>query len=126
MQTLTVPEAAAPDTGTLTNTDRLSNVHPGDVLGADFMEPLGLSAYRVAKDIGVRSTRIGDLLLHRRSVTADTALRLARYFGTTPQFWLNLQASYDLEEAERQNAGAYQRIEAVPVPQDRSTAIHRR
>lgn len=79
------------------------------------MEPLGLTAYRGAKAIGVRSTRIGDLLLRRRSVTADTALRLARYFGTTPQFWLNLQTAYDLEEAERQKAAAYQSIGVVPV-----------
>lgn len=115
MQPLTASETTTLDTETSADNDHLPNVHPGDVLGADFMEPLGLTAYRVAKDIGVRSTRIGDLLLRRRSVTADTALRLARYFGTTPQFWLNLQTAYDLEEAERQNAAAYQSIGVVPV-----------
>lgn len=102
MQTLTAQKAE-----TLAGQERLSNVHPGDVLGADFMEPLGLTAYRVAKDIGVRATRIGDLLLRRRAVTADTALRLSRYFGTTPQFWLNLQAAFDLEEAEESARGVY-------------------
>ncbi len=112
MQTLT-----APDRDASAEENRLPNVHPGDVLGADFMEPLGLTAYRVAKDIGVRPTRIGDILLHRRAVTADTALRLSRYFGTTPQFWMNLQAAYDLEEAKGKNAEAYRRIGAVPERQ---------
>lgn len=90
--------------------ERLPNIHPGDVLRADFLEPLGITSYRLAKDIGVTPTRIGDILLRRRGITADTALRLARYFGTSARLWLNLQAAYDLEEAERANAAAYQGI----------------
>ena len=82
-------------------TDKLPPVHPGEVLAEDFMKPLGLTQYRVAKDIGVAALRISQIVRGQRSVTADTALRLARYFGTSPDVWLRLQASYDLEVAQR-------------------------
>jgi len=78
---------------------RLSPVHPGEVLLEEFLNPMGLSQNRVALDIGVHARRINEIVLGKRSVTADTALRLARYFGTTPQFWLGLQADYDLDIA---------------------------
>ena len=80
--------------------DRLPPVHPGEVLLEDFMKPLGLSQYRVAKDTGVSPLRIGQIVHGKRSITADTALRLARYFGTSPTVWLRLQARYDLEVTE--------------------------
>jgi antitoxin HigA-1 len=80
--------------------DRLPPVHPGEVLAEDFMKPLGLSQYRVAKDIGVSPMRISQIVKGNRSVTADTAMRLARYFGTSPDVWLRLQARYDLEVAQ--------------------------
>ncbi len=83
-------------------TRRLPPVHPGEVLAEDFMKPLGLTQYRVAKDIGVPALRISRIMRGQRSVTADTALRLARYFGTSPEVWLRLQAAYDLEVAQRQ------------------------
>jgi len=76
---------------------KLSPVHPGEVLLEEFLEPAGLSQYRLAKDISVPPRRINEIVHGKRSVTADTALRLARYFGTTPRFWLNLQAQYDLD-----------------------------
>ena len=79
---------------------RLPPVHPGEVLLEDFMKPLGLSQYRVAKDIGVPALRISQIVRGRRAITADTALRLARYFGTGAAVWLRLQARYDLEMAE--------------------------
>jgi addiction module HigA family antidote len=79
---------------------KLSPVHPGEVLLEDFMKPLGLSQYRVAKDIGVPTLRISQIVRGQRSITADTALRLARYFGTSAAVWLRLQARYDLEMAE--------------------------
>ena len=82
--------------------ERLPPVHPGEVLLEDFMKPLGLSRYRVAKDIGVPTLRISQIVRGQRSVTADTALRLARYFGTSAAVWLRLQARYDLEVAEMQ------------------------
>lgn len=80
--------------------DKLPPVHPGDVLLEDFIKPLGLSQYRVAKDIGVPTLRITQIVRGERSITADTALRLARYFGTSANVWLRLQARYDLEIAE--------------------------
>lgn len=83
---------------------RLRPVHPGDVLKHDFLEPLGLSAYRLARELRVTPVRINDIVRRRRAVTADTALRLGAYFGTAPQFWLNLQASHDLEVAGRKSS----------------------
>lgn len=98
---------------------KLSNVHPGEVLLEEFLEPLELSQNRLAREIGVPPRRINEIVLGKRSVTPDTALRLSRYFGTSSRFWLGLQMDYDLEEAEgdksakierevqpRENAGA--------------------
>lgn len=78
---------------------RLPNIHPGEVLLEEFLEPLGISQSRAARDMSVPPKRINEIVHCRRAVTADTALRLARYFGTSAQFWLGLQVSYDLEEA---------------------------
>jgi addiction module HigA family antidote len=78
----------------------LSPIHPGETLREDFLKPLGLTASRLATELLVPATRINDIVRGQRVITADTALRLARYFGTTPQFWMNLQANYDLERAE--------------------------
>ncbi len=80
--------------------ERLPPIHPGEVLAEDFMEPLGLSQYRVAKDIGVPALRISQIVNGKRSITADTAMRLARYFGTSPDVWLRLQARFDLETVQ--------------------------
>tara|TARA_B110000305_G_C19325942_1_gene581403 strand:- start:202 stop:492 length:291 start_codon:yes stop_codon:yes gene_type:complete len=77
-------------------------IHPGEVLLEDFMKPYGLSQYRVAKDIGVAPIRISQIVKGRRSVTADTALRLSKYFGTTPEIWMRLQARFDIEKAKRE------------------------
>jgi len=80
----------------------LSPIHPGEVLLEDFMKPLGLSQYRVAKDIGVSPIRISEIVHGQRSITADTALRLGRYFGTSAAVWLRMQVRYDLELAEKE------------------------
>jgi addiction module HigA family antidote len=72
-------------------------VHPGEILLEEFLKPLGLSQYRLAKGLSVPARRINEIVLGVRSITADTALRLARFFGTSERFWLNLQATYDLE-----------------------------
>jgi addiction module HigA family antidote len=77
--------------------EKLKPVHPGEVLLEEFLEPMGLSQNRVALDIGVPARRINEIVLGKRRITADTALRLARYFGTSPQFWLGLQMDYDLD-----------------------------
>lgn len=80
--------------------NRLPPIHPGEILLEEFIKPLGLSQYRVAKDIGVPALRISQIVRGQRSITADTALRLAHYFGTSANVWLRLQARYDLEVAE--------------------------
>jgi addiction module HigA family antidote len=76
---------------------KLPPIHPGEILLEEFLKPLELSQYRVARDLSVPPRRINEIVHGHRGVTADTALRLARYFGTSPRFWLNLQARYDLE-----------------------------
>ncbi|MBT9171521.1 MAG: putative HTH-type transcriptional regulator YbaQ [Actinobacteria bacterium] len=78
-------------------TKKLAPTHPGEVLLEEFLKPLGISQYRLAKDTSVPPRRINEIVQGKRSISADTALRLARYFGTTDRFWLNLQARYDLE-----------------------------
>jgi addiction module HigA family antidote len=83
----------------------LPPIHPGEQLREEFMKPLGLSAYRLAKDLNVPVTRIQAIIGERRAITGDTALRLGRYFGTTPEFWLNLQRDYELEQAAEALAG---------------------
>ena len=88
-------------------------IHPGEVLREEFLIPHGLSASALAQELRVPAPRINDIVRERRGVTPDTALHLARFFGTTPQFWLNLQAGYELKIA-RQEAGA--RIERDIVP----------
>lgn len=80
---------------------RLAPVHPGEVLLNDFIEPLGLTRYRVAKEIRVPQRRIDEVCSGKRAISADTALRLGRFFGVEPQLWMNLQSQYDLEVAER-------------------------
>jgi addiction module HigA family antidote len=85
-------------------TKKMAPIHPGEVLLADFLEPIGLSQYRLAHDISVPPRRINEIVHGKRAISADTALRLARYFKTTERFWMNLQARYDLE-MERDRLG---------------------
>ncbi len=75
----------------------VQHVHPGEILLEEFLKPMDVSQYRLAKDINVDPRRVNEIVLGKRAITADTALRLARYFGTTERFWMNLQARYDLE-----------------------------
>jgi addiction module HigA family antidote len=79
------------------NQKKLSPIHPGEILLEEFLEPMGISQYRLAKDISVPPRRINEIVHGNRSITADTALRLSRFFGTSERFWLNLQVRYDLE-----------------------------
>jgi len=79
--------------------NKLNPVHPGEMLLEEFLKPMNLSQNRLALNVGVHPRRINEIVLGKRSITADTALRLARYFGTSPQFWLGLQADYDLDIA---------------------------
>ena len=81
-------------------TNKMRPIHPGEVLREEFLVPLGMSAHALALELKVPAPRINDIVRERRAITPDTALRLARYFGTTPQFWMNLQTSFDLKSAE--------------------------
>ena len=90
-------------------------VHPGEILREDFMKPLGLTINKLALDLHVPATRIGEIVHERRRITADTALRFARYFNTNPEFWLNLQNFYDLELSKRSGAGSSIEREVRPA-----------
>ncbi|MDE2051403.1 MAG: HigA family addiction module antidote protein [Gammaproteobacteria bacterium] len=91
-------------------TKKLRPVHPGDILLHDFMQPLELSSYRLAKELGVTAPSINEIVRRRRAVTAEMALRFSRYFGTSAQLWLNLQSQYDLEIAARKIGKTLERI----------------
>jgi addiction module HigA family antidote len=88
--------------GKMVTKNRLPPIHPGEILREEFLSPLGMSANELALALRVPATRINDIVKERRGITADTALRLSRYFGTTPKFWMNMQASWELEVAEDQ------------------------
>jgi addiction module HigA family antidote len=79
---------------------KLRNIHPGEILQEEFLIPLGISAYRLSKDIGIPQTRISEIVKGNRRITADTALRLSKYLGTTAKFWLGLQDDFDIEEEQ--------------------------
>ena len=81
--------------------EKLKNIHPGEILKEEFLEPMGVSAYRLAKDTGIPQTRVSEITRGRRRVTADTALRLGKYFDVSPRFWLGLQDDYDIEEERK-------------------------
>lgn len=81
--------------------ERLPPIHPGEILRDDFLRPMGLSVYGLARALKVSRPRVNDIVLGRRAISVDTALRLGRYFGTTPEFWIHLQTRYDLDVAER-------------------------
>jgi addiction module HigA family antidote len=90
-------------------TKKRKSVHPGEILSEDFMKPYRLSMNKQALDLRVPVTRIADIVAERRGISPDTALRLGRYFKTTPRFWLNLQTKYDLEVAEDENLAKIER-----------------
>ena len=98
----------------MSNSERLPPTHPGEILLEEFMKPMGLSQNRLANDTGVPQTRIQAIVAGKRAVTWDTAIRLAAYFGTTPEFWLHAQAGYELEAAEY--SGKRRRIEGKIQP----------
>ena len=92
--------------------DKLPNIHPGEILLEEFLLPMEISQYRLAKDLHIPQTRISQIIKGHRRITADTALRLSKYFGTSAKFWLGLQDDYDLEEADDQLAEA---LKEIPV-----------
>ena len=82
----------------------LTNITPGEILNEEFLQPMGITQYRLSKDIGVPPRRINEIVKGQRAITADTALRLGRYFAMSPEFWLNLQTHYDLEQEQERLA----------------------
>jgi addiction module HigA family antidote len=94
--------------------DKLPPVHPGEVLLEEFLKPLEISQYRLAKSMSVPPRRVNEIVLGKRSVSADTALRLGRYFGTSEEFWLNLQTQYDLD-VEKDRLGLRLENEVIPL-----------
>ena len=90
--------------------EKPDNIHPGEVLQEEFMNPLEITAYRLSKDLGIPQTRISEILKGRRRVSADTALRLSKYFGNSAKFWLGLQDDYDLEEELNSKKREFQQI----------------
>ena len=89
---------------------RLENIHPGEVLLEEFLNPLEITAYRLSKDLGIPQTRISEILKGRRRISADTALRLSKYFGNSAKFWLGLQDDFDLEEEMSTRKQEFQKI----------------
>ncbi len=93
--------------------ERLENIHPGEILNEEFLKPLNISAYRLSKDTEIPQTRISQIIKGKRSITADTALRLSIYFGTSPKFWLGLQDDYDIEEESKSKKDVFKRIKRI-------------
>lgn len=89
---------------------KLKNIHPGEVLKEEFLSPLEISTYRLAKEINVPQTRLSEIIKGRRSITADTALRLSSFFGTSPKFWLGLQNDFDIEEEYKLSKSEFVKI----------------
>ena len=89
------------------------NIHPGEILREEFLKPMGITVYELAKRIHLSRSRVNDIVLERRAMTADTALRLARFFGTTAAFWMNLQITYDLRKATNSASRELEDIEPV-------------
>lgn len=90
--------------------EKLANIHPGEVLNYEFLEPLEISAYRLSKDLKIPQTRISQIIKGKRRITADTALRLSKYFGNSAKFWLGLQDDYDLEEERQEKKSEFDEI----------------
>jgi addiction module HigA family antidote len=96
--------------------EKLPPIHPGEILNEEFLQPMGVTQYRLAKEIGVPARRINEIVLGKRSISANTALRLSRYFALSEQFWLNLQTRYDLEMEKDRLAGRLVQEVTVYVP----------
>lgn len=95
---------------------KLKNIHPGEILEEEFLKPMGITAYKLSQAIGVPQTRTSQILKGRRRITADTALRLSKYFGTSTKFWLGLQNDYDIEEEKNNIKKELELIETVNLP----------
>ncbi len=93
----------------------LNNIHPGEILREDFLQVMNITAYKLSKDIGIPQTRVSEILKGNRRITADTALRLSKYFGTSTKFWLGLQDDYDIEEELNKKEHIFSKISAIKI-----------
>ena len=93
--------------------ERLTNIHPGEILREEFLKPLGISAYKLSKETFIPQTRISEILKGNRRITADTALRLSKFFGNSAKFWLGLQDDYDIEEESLQKKSEFEQIKTI-------------
>ena len=93
--------------------EKIAPIHPGEILQEDFLTPMNISAYRLAKETYMDQTRVSEILKGRRSVTIDTALRLSKFFGTSPEFWINIQTQYDMEMKEAELAEELSKIHPI-------------
>ena len=94
---------------------KIKNIHPGEILQEEFLSPMGLSAYRLSRDIGIPQTRISEILKGNRRITADTAIRLSNYFGNSVKFWLGLQDDYDVEEEISKKSKEFKTIKQYKI-----------
>ena len=92
-----------------------NNIHPGEILEEEFLKPMNLTAYKLSKEIGVQQTRISQIIKGNRAITADTAIRLSKFFGTTEEFWMNLQREYDLRNAYAEKSEEFNLIRKYEV-----------
>jgi addiction module HigA family antidote len=95
--------------------ERIDPIHPGEILQEDFLTPMGISAYKLAKETFLDQTRISEILKGKRSVSIDTALRLSKFFGTTPEFWINIQTQYDMEKKMNEIAPELNKIHTIHI-----------
>ncbi len=95
--------------------ESIMNVHPGEILEKEFLEPLGITAYKLAKSVGVQQTRISLIIKGERGVTADTAIRFSKFFGTSPEFWMNLQREFDLRKIRMEKKDIIDKIVPITV-----------
>ena len=101
--------------------EKLANVHPGEILNYEFLEPLGITAYRLSKDLKIPQTRISEIVKGNRRITADTALRLSKYFGNSAKFWLGLQDDFDIEEEKKSKESELNEIQHYENKNDTTT-----
>jgi addiction module HigA family antidote len=93
---------------------KLNNIHPGEILLEEFLNPLEVTAYKLSKEIGIPQTRISEIIKGNRRITADTALRLSKYFGNTAKFWLGIQDDFEIEEEQKQKKSEFESIKQFP------------
>jgi addiction module antidote protein, HigA family len=93
----------------------LNNIHPGEILKEEFLKAMNITAYKLSKDIGIPQTRVSEILKGNRRITADTALRLSKYFGTSTKFWLGLQDDYDIEEELNKKEHIFSKITSIKI-----------